>query len=166
MYVFGKLFKRHFGWVGTTLYLVCFYLDSWSNSSFLQFLYDLKMLPGARAARAWCVLVMKTLTTCTLSILVSNLFLDRKRNISIHWYLSCLHEIDGFFCCCFNLIGRKKQFNIWSPISVCMSWRINNVYHFFRFQKSLSTEELTAEMANLEGLMKDLNAITQQDFEV
>ncbi|XP_052264335.1 neogenin-like isoform X3 [Dreissena polymorpha] len=31
--------------------------------------------------------------------------------------------------------------------------------------KSLSTEELTAEMANLEGLMKDLNAITQQDFE-
>jgi len=37
---------------------------------------------------------------------------------------------------------------------------------FFHFQKSLSTEELTAEMANLEGLMKDLNAITQQDFEV
>ncbi|KAL3885049.1 hypothetical protein ACJMK2_025148 [Sinanodonta woodiana] len=32
-------------------------------------------------------------------------------------------------------------------------------------QKSLSTEELTAEMANLEGLMKDLNAITQQNFE-
>lgn len=32
-------------------------------------------------------------------------------------------------------------------------------------QKSLSTEELTAEMANLEGLMKDLNAITQQEFE-
>nr|KAI8752120.1 neogenin-like; partial [Biomphalaria glabrata] len=31
--------------------------------------------------------------------------------------------------------------------------------------KSLSTEELTAEMANLEGLMKDLNAITQQEFE-
>lgn len=33
------------------------------------------------------------------------------------------------------------------------------------FQKSLSTEELSAEMANLEGLMKDLNAITQQEFE-
>ncbi|XP_067653136.1 uncharacterized protein [Haliotis asinina] len=32
-------------------------------------------------------------------------------------------------------------------------------------EKSLSTEELTAEMANLEGLMKDLNAITQQEFE-
>lgn len=32
-------------------------------------------------------------------------------------------------------------------------------------QKSLSTEELSAEMANLEGLMKDLNAITQQEFE-
>ena len=33
------------------------------------------------------------------------------------------------------------------------------------FQKSASTEELTAEMANLDCLMKDLNAITQQDFQ-
>ncbi|KAK3094564.1 hypothetical protein FSP39_003463 [Pinctada imbricata] len=32
-------------------------------------------------------------------------------------------------------------------------------------QKSVSTEELTAEMANLDCLMKDLNAITQQNFE-
>ena len=32
-------------------------------------------------------------------------------------------------------------------------------------QKSESTEELTAEMANLEGLMKDLNAITQHEFQ-
>ena len=40
-----------------------------------------------------------------------------------------------------------------------------HILFFFSFQKSLSTEELTAEMANLEGLMKDLNAITQQDFE-
>jgi len=32
-------------------------------------------------------------------------------------------------------------------------------------QKSASTEELTAEMANLEGLMKDLNAITQHEFQ-
>jgi neogenin len=31
--------------------------------------------------------------------------------------------------------------------------------------KSVSTEELTAEMANLEGLMKDLNAITQHEFQ-
>jgi neogenin len=31
--------------------------------------------------------------------------------------------------------------------------------------KSYSAEELSAEMANLEGLMKDLNAITQQEFE-
>ena len=38
----------------------------------------------------------------------------------------------------------------------------HSVHHF---QKSASTEELTAEMANLEGLMKDLNAITQQEFE-
>ena len=35
----------------------------------------------------------------------------------------------------------------------------------FRFQKSYSTEELAAEMANLEGLVKDLTAITQQEFE-
>ncbi|XP_062579893.1 neogenin-like isoform X4 [Saccostrea cucullata] len=33
-------------------------------------------------------------------------------------------------------------------------------------QKSESTEELSAEMANLDCLMKDLNAITQQNFEV
>ncbi|XP_013387953.1 neogenin isoform X2 [Lingula anatina] len=32
-------------------------------------------------------------------------------------------------------------------------------------QKICSTEELSQEMANLEGLMKDLNAITQQEFE-
>jgi hypothetical protein len=31
-------------------------------------------------------------------------------------------------------------------------------------KKSVSTEELSAEMANLEGLMKDLNAITQHEF--
>jgi hypothetical protein len=28
-----------------------------------------------------------------------------------------------------------------------------------------NTEELSAEMANLEGIMKDLNAITAQQFE-
>lgn len=39
------------------------------------------------------------------------------------------------------------------------------ITYIFLLQKSLSTEELTAEMANLEGLMKDLNAITQQEFE-
>ena len=32
-------------------------------------------------------------------------------------------------------------------------------------QKVYSTEELTEEMANLEGLMKNLTAITQKDFE-
>jgi len=31
--------------------------------------------------------------TLTLSILLSNLFLDRERNIYIHWYSSCLYEI-------------------------------------------------------------------------
>ena len=32
-------------------------------------------------------------------------------------------------------------------------------------QPSYSTEELTQEMANLEGLMKDLNAITASEFQ-
>jgi ribosomal protein S6 len=32
-------------------------------------------------------------------------------------------------------------------------------------QPSYSTEELNQEMANLEGLMKDLNAITASEFE-
>lgn len=34
-----------------------------------------------------------------------------------------------------------------------------------RLQASYSTEELNQEMANLEGLMKDLNAITASEFE-
>jgi neogenin len=33
------------------------------------------------------------------------------------------------------------------------------------FQPSYSTEELNQEMANLEGLMKDLSAITASEFE-
>lgn len=40
---------------------------------------------------------------------------------------------------------------------------IINVY--FTFQPSESTEHLNQEMANLEGLMKDLNAITASEFE-
>lgn len=35
----------------------------------------------------------------------------------------------------------------------------------FVLQPSYSTEELNQEMANLEGLMKDLNAITASEFE-
>lgn len=35
----------------------------------------------------------------------------------------------------------------------------------FIFQPSYSTEDLSVEMANLEGLMKDLNAITAKEFE-
>lgn len=34
-----------------------------------------------------------------------------------------------------------------------------------RLAPSYSTEELNQEMANLEGLMKDLNAITASEFE-
>ena len=33
-----------------------------------------------------------------------------------------------------------------------------------KIQASYSTEELNQEMANLEGLMKDLNAITASEF--
>jgi Neogenin C-terminus len=39
------------------------------------------------------------------------------------------------------------------------------LWWFLLFQPSLSTEELNQEMANLEGLMKDLNAITAKEFE-
>ena len=35
----------------------------------------------------------------------------------------------------------------------------------FLFQPSYSTEELNQEMATLDGLMKDLNAITASEFE-
>ena len=54
----------------------------------------------ASAGRAHGVLIEKKRNKCTLSILVPNLFLDRQRiisiqrNISIHWYLGCLHETE------------------------------------------------------------------------
>ena len=38
------------------------------------------------------VLMAMILDTCTLSILVYNLFLDRQRNISIHRYIDCHHR--------------------------------------------------------------------------
>jgi neogenin len=41
----------------------------------------------------------------------------------------------------------------------------NAVFYEIYFQPSYSTEELNQEMANLEGLMKDLNAITASEFE-
>ena len=58
------------------------------------------MPKDASAGRAHGVLIVKKLNKCTLSILVPNLFLDRQliisiqRNISIHWYLGCLHETE------------------------------------------------------------------------
>jgi len=42
---------------------------------------------GASVARTHVVLIVKKVNKCTLSILVSNLFLDRQCNISIHHYL-------------------------------------------------------------------------------
>jgi len=51
------------------------------------------LIKGVSTARAHSVLIVKTRSKCTLSILVSNL-LDRQRNISIHRYLSYIHEID------------------------------------------------------------------------
>jgi len=44
--------------------------------------------------------MVKILNKCTLSISVFILFLDRQRNIfiyrniPIHWYIGCLHEIE------------------------------------------------------------------------
>jgi len=52
------------------------------------------MLNGVNAARARGVLMVKKLNKCTLSILVSTLFLDKQCNISIHLYPRCLHERD------------------------------------------------------------------------
>jgi len=52
------------------------------------------MPKDASAGRAHGVLIVKKLNKCTLSILVPNLFLDRQRIISIHWYLGCLHETE------------------------------------------------------------------------
>lgn len=46
-----------------------------------------------------------------------------------------------------------------------MTWLLLPYCGCFVLQKQGSTEELSAEMANLEGLMKDLTAITQDDFD-
>jgi len=54
----------------------------------------IKRPKGARAARAFGVLMVKMLNKCILNILVYNQFLDRQRNLSIHQYTGCLHEID------------------------------------------------------------------------
>jgi hypothetical protein len=40
-----------------------------------------------------------------------------------------------------------------------------DIANYYILQPSYSTEELNQEMANLEGLMKDLNAITASEFE-
>jgi len=47
--------------------------------------------------------------------------------------------------------------------SNCLRMLIN--LNVILLQPSYSTEELNQEMANLEGLMKDLNAITASEFE-
>jgi len=51
----------------------------------------IKRPKGAGAARACGALMVKILHI--LSILVYNPILDRQRNISIHRYTGCLHEI-------------------------------------------------------------------------
>ena len=60
----------------------------------------IKMPKGASVASIRGVLMLKILNTCILSILVCTLFLARqrnisiRRNISIHGYIGCLHEIE------------------------------------------------------------------------
>jgi len=52
------------------------------------------MLYSVGAARAHGVFkIVKKLNKCTLSILVSNLFLDIQCNISIHWYLKAVQTV-------------------------------------------------------------------------
>ena len=60
----------------------------------------IKMPKGASAARTGGILMMKILNKCSPSILVYNLFIDIQSNISIHcnisihWYIGCLYEIE------------------------------------------------------------------------
>jgi hypothetical protein len=68
--------------------------------------------------------------------------------------------------------SHKLEINMHSLIEVkCKvrkrgNWlRIPSSLNVIVFQPSYSTEELNQEMANLEGLMKDLNAITASEFE-
>mgnify|MGYP000215226485 CR=1 FL=1 len=69
------------------------------KSTFVS-VFTIKMPKGASAARTRGLLMVNILNKCILSILVYNLFLDKKRNISIHhnisihWYIGCLHEIE------------------------------------------------------------------------
>ena len=82
------------------------------------------MLKGASGARAHGVLIVKKLNKWTLSILVSNLFLDRQHNISIHRYISCFHEIHVKFSKKY-LIGRKSRSDI-NVSSHCILRLISN----------------------------------------
>jgi len=53
---------------------------------------------------------MKILYQCILSILVYNLFLVKHCNISIYWYIGCLHDIEiQIFKNYDYLIGRKNR---------------------------------------------------------
>jgi len=55
--------------------------------------FTIKRSKGASAMRAHGVLMVKKLNKCILSILVRNLVFDRYRNVSIHRYIDCIHEI-------------------------------------------------------------------------
>jgi len=55
--------------------------------------FTIKRPKGASAMRAHGVLMVKKLNKCILSFLVRNLVIDRYRNVSIHRYIDCIHEI-------------------------------------------------------------------------
>lgn len=76
-----------------------------------------------------------------------------------------------------NLSPYKKSGSIGSAAAVAAANGSNRLQHtgpsvphsndeVQRLAPSTSTEELNQEMANLEGLMKDLSAITANEFEV
>lgn len=67
--------------------------------------------------------------------------------------------------CCLYLLRICHKHCLTLIYKMIMHWLHLSYCGCFVLQKQGSTEELSAEMANLEGLMKDLTAITQDDFD-
>ncbi|XP_034257103.1 neogenin [Thrips palmi] len=64
-----------------------------------------------------------------------------------------------------NLVATVTAVPVGGPRGPMNSGIVTGLHDPGRLQPSYSTEELNQEMANLEGLMKDLNAITASEFE-
>ena len=85
----------------------------------------IKRLKGESAARTGGILMMKILNKCSPSILVYNLFIDIQSNISIHcnisihWYIGCLYEIE------IQIFKKKAQLSDWSKTEVRNQWGLS-----------------------------------------